>query len=458
MSEHADVLVVGGGPAGYVAALRAAELGRRVTLIERAGREGGLGGACLHVGCVPSKALIELAGTYERVTAAAMPGLAVDDARIDLVEFQAWKRTLVAELAEDVRRLLDRKGVRHLAGEAHFSGPRRVAVVTGDGPSAFVEFDQAIVATGSRSVELPELPVDGERVLSSSDVLDLAEIPRTVAIVGAGYIGIELGTALAKLGSAVTIVDVLDRILPSVDVALTKPVARKLERLGVELRLGARVVGVDGADLVLDAGDGQETRVEAERIVVAVGRRPNTDSLGLERAGVATDEAGSIPVDRSMLASARVAAIGDVTAGPALAHKASAQAIVAAEALSGRPAAFDVLGIPMVVFSDPEVAYVGMTAGEARAAGLDVAVLQSPARANARAAILGAPDGMTRVVVDREGDRVIGVQIVGAHASELIAEAGLAIEMVAGPADLLGTIHPHPTLSEGLHAAVEQVR
>lgn len=452
--EPVDLLVVGAGPGGYVAAARAAELGREVVVVDREGVEGGPGGACLRVGCIPSKALIELAHAYETTRTAAHAGLRVSGAEVDLATFQGWRGEIVEKLGAGVAGLLERNKVRYIAGEVTFSRPDRAAVALADGNSAFLEFRNAIVATGSRPLELPTLPVDGERVLSSTGALALTEVPPTMAIVGGGYIGLEIGTAFAKLGAKVTIVEALDRVLPTIDPILVRPVLRSLERLGVELRTGTLAAAVeDGALLV--SGDHGEERVEAERIVVAVGRRPNTDGLGLEAAAVRLDDRGLIEVDERRLATPKIGAIGDVVEGPALAHKASAEAIVAAEALCGLPSAFEPLAIPAVVFTDPEIASVGMTFEEAKEAGLDAAQAKGTLAANGRAATLDAGDGFTQVVVDRGTDRVVGVHMVGPHASELIAAGTLATEMIASPADILGTIHPHPTLSEGLHAAVE---
>ncbi len=450
IAESVDLLVVGAGPGGYVAAARAAELGREVVVVDRGGPEGGLGGACLHVGCIPSKALIELAHARAQTTGMHAAGLNAGDVSVDLVRFQTWRQGIVDRLAGGVGGLFKRHSIRHLTGHLRFNKPDRAAVQTPDGNVKFLEFEHVILAPGSRPVELPTLPFDGDRVLSSTGALALTEIPKTVAIVGAGYIGLELGIALAKLGAQVSIVEALDRILPAVPEELSEPVARTLRRLGVEVHTGCLASHLDGPDLVLEG----DRRVPAHRVIVAVGRTPNTDDLGLSSLGVPVGPDGLIAVDERRLATARVAAIGDVTAGPALAHKASAEGIVAAEALCGLPSAFDPTAIPVVIFTDPEIAYAGLSEAEARAAGFDVGVGTSPLGASGRAATLNARDGFTRTIVDRTGRRVLGVQIAGPHASELIAEGTLAIEMLAAPEDVTGTIHPHPTLSESFPAAL----
>ena len=457
IAEPVDLLVVGAGPGGYVAAVRAAQLGRNVTVVDREGGEGGPGGACLHVGCIPSKALIELGEAVERTRGMAVAGLRVEgDVGVDMEAFQAWKASTVEKMGGGVRGLFKRHGVDYLVGDLRLTRHDRAAVLLGDGGSRFLEFEQAIVATGSRPMDLPALPVDGKRVVTSTGALALTAVPATVAVVGGGYIGLEIGTALSNLGADVTIVEALDGILPSIDAALAKPVLAGLKKHGIELRLGCVATGLDDEHLVIDAPDGEQ-RIPAELVVVAVGRRPNTDDLGLELAAVDVDESGLIRVDERRMATSNIAAIGDVTAGPALAHKASAEAVVAAEALSGRAASFDPFAIPAVVFSDPQIATVGLTEEQAREEGLDPVTVTSPLSANGRAATMEAGDGFTRVVVDKGTDRVVGVHIVGPHASELIAEGSLAVEMIASPADLIGTIHPHPTLSEGIHAAVEQL-
>jgi dihydrolipoyl dehydrogenase len=450
-AESADLLVIGGGPGGYAAAIRAAQLGREVTLVERNGAAG-LGGVCLHVGCIPSKALIEVAGAAHRTTELEAAGLHADGVTVSLARFQAWRGELCARLARGVDELLARGAVRIVHGDARFNRADRVAVHTPDDQALFLEFEHAIVATGSRPIELPNLPIDGERVLDSAGALALTEIPESVAVVGAGYIGLELGTALAKLGARVTVVEALDRVLPSVDESLTAPVLRRLRALDVDVRLRTTADRIEGDTLVVAGPDGED-RLEATRVVVAVGRTPNTEDLGLATAGIAPRDDGLIEVGEDMRATERIAAIGDVVAGPALAHKATAEAAVAAEALSGRPSAFDARAVPEVIFTDPEIGTVGLTEQQAREAGMDPVAATFPLAASGRAGTMNERDGFTRIVTDRATDRVVGVHVVGPHASELVAGGALAIELMAAPGDVAATIHPHPTLSEGLHEA-----
>lgn len=451
MAEPVDLLVVGGGPGGYAAALRAAQLGRQVTLVERGGRSA-LGGTCLHVGCIPSKALIELAEHRAVLPGLADRGLVVDASEVVLDRFQTWKQGITSGLARGVDKLLSNAGVVVVEGQLRFNRHDRAAVQTPDGQVRFLEFSQAIVATGSRPVELSAFPVDGERVLDSTGALALTDVPDRAVVLGGGYIGIELGTALCKLGSDVTIVEALDRLLPTMDAELSAPLAKRLGQLGVDVRTGSRATDFDGEQLTVEDAAGTHL-LETDVVIVAVGRRPNTDELGLAQAGVEVDGRGLIPVGSDLLATERIAAIGDVIAGPALAHKAMHEGIVAAEALSGQTSVMDAATIPSVVFSDPELAVTGLTRGEATAAGLDVRSARFPFSASGRAATLDSTEGFVQVVSEAATGRVLGVQIVGSHASELITEASLAIEMVATVDDVAATIHPHPTMSEALGEA-----
>jgi dihydrolipoamide dehydrogenase len=451
MAEGIDLLVVGGGPGGYAAALRAAQLGREVVIVDRLGRAG-LGGVCLHSGCIPSKALIELAEVVHRPQVMEMAGVSPGSISADLARFQPWKNGVVEDLRAGIETLLRGPKVRVLQGELAFNKPNRAAVATPDGNVTFLEFASAIIATGSRPAGLRAFPFDGTRVLDSAQALELTAVPASLVMIGAGYIGLELGTAFAKLGAQVTIVEALDRILPELDAAVTRPLVRSLERLNVRLLLGAEAAELDEHDLLVRSG-GAEHRIPADKLVVAVGRLPNTGSLGLGSAGVTVGQDGSVPVDASRLATPRIAAIGDITAGPALAHKATAEAETAAEALSGRRARFDPAAIPAVIFADPEIAVAGLSERQARAEGIDVAVGQFSLAASGRARTLAAPGGLVRIVIDRASDVVVGIQLAGPHVSELAGEAALAIEMSASPEDLTATIHPHPTISEGIREA-----
>jgi dihydrolipoamide dehydrogenase len=455
LADSVDLLVLGGGPGGYVAALRAAQLGRTVTLIERGGPDG-LGGVCLQAGCIPSKSLVELARAVAQTRELEPIGLSVQGVEISLERFQARRRELCARLARGIGRLLRAAGVNVVHGSARFNRPDRVAVRTPQDAAIFFEFEHAIIATGSRSIELPGLPYDGDRVLDPSAALDLSGVPARAVVIGAEYIGLELATALAKLGACVTLVEARERILASLDPSLSASVLRRLRALGVELRCNSIAERLEGEELIVSR-DGQEQRVAADRIIVAAGRVPNTDDLGLDAAGVAVQADGLIEVGLDMRVDDHIAAIGDVVYGPRLAHKATAQAVVAAEAVSGRRRAYEPAAVPIVIFSDPEIATVGLSEAQAREQGMDARTASFPAAASGAAAILGAGEGFVRLVSDVGTDRLVGVQIVGPRATELAAGAALAIEMTASAADLAGTLHPHPTISEGMHEAAEML-
>jgi dihydrolipoamide dehydrogenase len=450
MADAVDLLVVGGGPGGYAAALHAAQLGREVVLVDRLGDEG-LGGTCVRVGCIPSKALIELAHVRSAVAHWAGAGLATTGTSVDMAAFQSWKTAVVDGLNRGLRDLFRARGVEVVRGAARFNRPDQVAVECDDSVR-FLQFRDAVIATGSRSVDLPTLPRDGRRVLDSTDALGLTSVPEELVVVGGGYIGVELGTAFAKLGAAVTLVEACDRMLPSVDAAISAPVLRSCAELGMQVLTSAEVLGM-AADRVLVAVGGERREIPAEKVIVAVGRAPATADLGLPSIGLRLADTGHVVTDDCGLAAPHIAAIGDISRGPALAHKAMAEAEAAVRTLSGKRTRFDPAAIPAVVFSDPEIAVVGLTEAAARQEGMDAAGSRFPLGASGRAATLRDRRGAVHVVVDRQTDAVVGVQMVGPHVSELAGEAGLAIELGASPEDLAAVIHPHPTISEALREA-----
>jgi dihydrolipoamide dehydrogenase len=448
-----DLLVIGGGPGGYSAALRAAAAGRTVTLVER----DRLGGVCLNVGCIPSKALIHVADTAALPAETAAIGVDLQ-ASVDLDRAQAWIGDVVGRLTGGVEQLLRDAGVTLATGAARFATARRLAVTRGD-DATFYEFGSVILATGSRPVELPGLPFDGERIIDSTAALALRHVPRRLTVVGGGYIGVELGGAFAKLGSEVTIVELADQLLPGMPLGLARTLERALRARGLAIRPGTKVLEQDWDDLVVEGPSG-EARLPMGAdgvVVVAVGRRPNTDSLGLAQAGVSLHADSRIVVGPDRRAAKDVYAIGDITPGPALAHKATAEAEVAVAAAGGRRAAFDPATIPAVVFSDPQVATVGLTAEQAAEAGAEAVTFRFPLSASGRALALARPEGYVEVVAERgggpTGGTVLGVHMVGAGVAELAAEAALAVEMGATAEDLALTIAPHPTLSEALAEA-----
>ena len=455
MPDPVDMLVVGGGPGGYAAALSAARAGRDVVLVDSLG-DAGLGGVCVNVGCIPSKALIEMANTVHALGGWATRGISTGSApRVDMGAFQTWKSDVVSGLNDGVKQLLTSAGVEVRQGHFRFTRADQGAIEHWNGPPTHIQFTSCVLATGSRPATLPHLSPAGTRILDSSDVLALRDLPRRIAVIGGGYIGVELGTTLLKLGAHVVMVEAADRLLPTLPVEVGAPVQRRLSQLGMDVRTSSQVCAGHGTHLRLSTAEG-EKQLEVDCVVVAVGRRPNTDDLGLDKLGVETDERGLLGVGPNLLVTRRVAAIGDITPGPALAHKASAEALVAVEVLSGRPAAFDPATIPAVVFSDPEIAVTGVTCEEAERRGINASVAAFPVAASGRARTLHEKTGFTQLVYAAEGGVVIGAQLVGPHASELVAEATLAIEMGANLVDVAQTVHPHPTMGETLMEAARR--
>jgi len=449
-----EVIVIGAGPGGYVAGIRLGQLRKKVLVVEKAAP----GGICLNVGCIPSKALINAAKLFEKAGHAAQLGIQVGDLKVDLARMQAWKESVVGKLTSGVRQLLKANGCEYRQGTATLLSPRSVRVIEADGKELVVETEHVIIATGARPIALPNLPFDGARVVDSTGALAFTELPPRLVVVGGGYIGMEIGTVYAKLGSHVTFVEALPTILPGSDPECVAVVARKAKKLGMEILTSAKAQGLvekDGAASLSVATKDGTVELPADKVLVAVGRRANTEDLGLEIAGVKTAQ-GFITVDRQMRTSVpNVFAIGDVAGQPMLAHKASREAEVAAEVIAERPAAMDAAVIPAVVFTDPEIASAGLTAEEATARGQKVKVGKFPLTALGRAIANADTDGFAKVVSDAESGRVLGVHLVGGGAGDLISEAALAIEMGATAGDLAMTVHPHPTLSEAIMEAAK---
>jgi dihydrolipoamide dehydrogenase len=450
--REVDVAVVGGGPGGYSAAFRCAELGLETVVVD-AGRR--LGGACLFEGCIPSKALLHVAAVLGEAERAREFGVDFGEPRISLDPLRTWKsERVVGKLARGLASVARARNVEVVGGRAVFEDSRRLHV-EGDEPQK-LRFKHAIVATGSVPSRLPGIELTSERLMDSTAALEVPDVPERLLVIGGGYIGLELGQVYAALGTEVTLIEMLDGLLPGVDRDLVQPLARRCERTFKAVRLSTRVGSLRDTGDAIEARLGEGETATFDRVLVAVGRRPWTDGLGLETTGVQLTERGFVRVDeRGRTADPHVWAVGDVTGEPMLAHRAMRQGKVAAEAIAGRPAAFDNAVVPAVVFTDPEVAWCGLTEQEAQAAGRAVRVAKFQWAASGRAATLGRSDGLTKLVADPDTGRVLGVGIVGPGAGELIAEGALAVETAALAEDVALTIHAHPTLSETLMEAAE---
>jgi dihydrolipoamide dehydrogenase len=450
--QSTQLLVIGGGTGGYVAAIRAAQLGIATTLVEA----GNLGGTCLNIGCIPSKALIHVADEFDKARhfAATSPlGIRVPQAEIDIVQAVRWKDGIVRRLTTGVGGLLKKAGAQVIRGWATIHDGKTVEVAAAD-EVLRIECQHLLLAPGSVPLALPDLPFSG-RVISSTEALSPSTIPRRLVVVGAGYIGLELGTVYCKLGSEVTIVEALDRVLPAYDAELTQPVDAALRRLGIALHLNCRVLGLNEAGDAVRIKDasGADSEITGEQILVAVGRKPRTDGWGLSK--LKLDMQGRlIRVDDQCRTSMHnVWAVGDVTGEPMLAHRASAQGEMVAEIIAGHRRHFAPATIPAVCYTDPEVVVVGHSPADATRAGLDCISAQFPFLANGRALTLEAKEGFVRVVARRDNHLIVGWQAVGRGVAELAAAFALSIEMGARLEDIAGTIHAHPTLGEAVHEA-----
>ncbi len=456
MTVETEVLVLGAGPGGYSAAFRAADLGKQVTLVERYPV---LGGVCLNVGCIPSKALLHLAGLIYEAREAAGKGIDFGAPKIDLDKLRQWKTRVVKTLNTGLAGLAKQRRVQVMQGEGRFVSPHELEV---DGPDGkrIVRFQQAIIAAGSRPVRLPGWP-DDPRIMDSTAALELSEIPGHLLVVGAGVIGLEMACVYHALGAKISVVELADQILPGTDPELIRPLMQAIGKRYENIWLNSKVTGVESREQGLEVrfeGEGVPATATFDRILVAVGRRPNSDRLNLEAAGLETDERGFIPVDEHMRTQVpHIYAIGDIVPGPMLAHKASYEGKVAAEVICGEPAAFQALTIPSVAYTDPEVAWMGKSEAELQEAGIEYRKGVFPWAASGRAISIGRREGLTKLLCDKKTGRVLGAGIVGPHAGELISEAVLALEMGADAEDLALTIHPHPTLSETLMFAAEVV-
>ena len=449
--KQADVVVLGAGPAGYVCAIRLAQLGKKVTIIDR----DELGGVCLNRGCIPSKALIYAGTLFEKSQNANEMGISVKGAALDMKKLIAWKETVVKKLTGGVGGLLKANGCEVLSGDAKFTSATSLELKSKTGTDT-ITFKTCVIATGSHPTPLKGFEIDHETVLDSTSALDQTTQPASMLCIGGGYIGLELGTFYAKIGTKVTVVEAGPGLLGGVDPELAAVVKKHLEKRGVELKIGVGVKSLTknkkGAEVAFADG----TKGTYEKVLVTIGRTPNSAGIGLEKTGVKLDAKGFILVDPARKTNiASLYAIGDIAGQPLLAHKGSKEGIVAAEAIAGRKTVYDVLGMPAVIFTDPEIATVGLTEAEAKAKGFTIQIGKFPFAANGRALSVMEPDGFVKMIGDAKTGRLLGVHIVGAEASNLIAKATLAIEMGALVEDVALTVHAHPTLPEAMMEAAE---
>jgi dihydrolipoamide dehydrogenase len=455
MTQKSETAIVGGGPGGYVAAIRLGQLGKETTLIEKEH----LGGVCLNVGCIPSKALIRVAKMKNRLEAAKQIGLETSELKVDLAKVQTWKESVVNRLVAGVEYLCKGNNVKILKGEARFAAPNILEVQTSTGTET-IESSNTIIATGTRPVEIPGFKYDGVNVVTSTEMLALRQVPKNLIVVGAGVSGLEIATMYAELGSKVTIIELLDQLLPGVvtDIEIILVIERALRKLAIEYHVKSRAKEYRDGKVFATLENGKETEFPCDKVMVSVGRKPNSDQIGLEKTGVKTDQ-GWIQVNKKMQTNIPgIYAIGDVVGPPLFAHKASKDGIVAAEVIAGMNSEANYRGVAWAVFTDPEISSVGLTEAQAREKGYDPVVGKFPFAALGRAFLVGETEGFVKIVADKESELVLGVHVVGPEASDIISEAALAIEMSATLEDVGFTIHPHPTLPEAIMEAAEAAK
>jgi dihydrolipoamide dehydrogenase len=451
-----ELVVIGAGPGGYAAAFRAADLGKKVVLIDK---EAQLGGVCLNKGCIPSKALLHIAKVMTDARDLGEAGIRFTKPKIDLEKVREWKNSVVNQLTGGIVQMAKARKVQTIQGKADFVNDKNMMIKTADG-KLMLSFEQAIIATGSRSVAAPNFPNDHPGVINSTTALELASIPKRLLVIGGGYIGLEMGTVYNALGSKVSVVEMLDTLLPGADQDLVRILQRRLKADFEEILLNAMVSRIDPNNngtlsVKIDTGETSTTKV-FDTVLVAVGRQPNTNAIGLENTGVELTDRGLIAVDKRQRTSVQnIFAIGDVTGDPMLAHKATHEGKIAAEVIAGLPAAFDARAIPAVIFTDPEIAWAGLTETEAKAKNITYEKGEFPWAASGRSLAIGQKLGKTKLLFAPDSNRVLGIGIVGPGAGDLISEGSLAIEMGADAEDLGLTIHPHPTLSETIANAAE---
>src|SRR5215468_1979290 len=456
-ATNIHIAVVGGGPGGYAAAFLAADLGLKVTLIDP---EVNPGGVCLYRGCIPSKALLHVAKLIEESHQAKNWGIEFADPKIDLPRLRGWKESVVQRLTGGLGQLSKQRKVQYVQGRAGFENSTTLRVTKPDGKNESMTFDRILLATGSRPALIPALKIDSPRVIDSTGALDLTDIPETLLVVGGGYIGLELGSVYAALGTRVTVVEMLSGLLPGADRDLVLPLHKRLEKMFEAILLNTTVKSLKdesgGIRATFDGADVKEREKVFDKVLVSVGRKPNSEIPGLENTRVKVSQRGFVQVNKQLLTDdPAIYAIGDVVGEPMLAHKASHEGRTAVEAIAGHKVAFEPNAIPAVVFTDPEIAWAGLTETQAQKDNREIKVAKFPWGASGRAMTLDRAEGMTKLLIDPASERVLGVGIVGVGAGDMIAEGALAIEMSALAKDVALTIHPHPTLSETVMQAAE---
>lgn len=455
MAREVDVLVIGAGPGGYHAGIRSSQLGKKTLVVERQW----VGGVCGHVGCIPSKALISVSRTFRKIKEASEFGINVKDVTIDWTKVQTWKKGVVKRLGDGVGNLVKGNKAELLMGTAKLTGANTADVKLADGKTEQIRFKSCILAAGSAPIEIPGFKPDGKRIVTSTEALEFPQLPKRLAIIGAGAIGLEIACFYANLGTHITVIELMPQVLPGVDNEIARMMERYLRKRGIEIFTEAKAKQAtptsNGVKVQFEVG-GKTQEIEADHCLVAVGRRALVAELGLEAAGVKLHEKGWVQVNNKMQTSVpSIFAIGDLVGPPQLAHKASKEGLVAAEVIAGKPALRDFATVPGVIFTDPEVSTAGMTEDDAKKAGHEVGIGKFPFSASGRALAGGDTDGFVKLVFDKKTHLVLGVHIIGPEASDLISEAALALEMGATVEDLAWTVHPHPTLGEAICEAAE---
>ena len=454
--KHIEIIIIGSGPGGYAAGFRAADLGRKVLIVDK---DPTLGGVCLNRGCIPSKTLLHIAKVLEEAESLKNMGVGFSKPKIDIDGVRSWKSKIVTQLSSGISQMAKARKVQTVEGEATFLSNSEIQIKSGS-KKQIVTFDNCIIAAGSSSSTIPGVPIDNKDVLTSRTALDLVRVPKNLLIIGGGYIGLEMGTVFSSLGSVVSVAEFLPNLLPGADADLVKPLARKLKKQFEEIYLSTKITSVkpskpNGLTVTMEK-DGNTSIKKFDQVLVAVGRKPNTKNVGLENTTIIINEQGFIGVDKRQKTNVdNIYAIGDIAGNPMLAHKATHEGKVAAEVICGLPSEFDAKAIPAVIFTDPEIAWVGITEAEAKEKSIPYQKGEFPWAASGKSLALGRNEGKTKIIFDPDTKRTIGVGIVGPNAGDLISEGALAIEMGADAEDISLTVHPHPTLGETFANAAE---